>query len=237
VDGIELAPSDREALVRVIRRAREVGIPLTVIDSGVDCDDYISFVATDNYAGGVLAARRLGQILTGRGAVAVIGLLPGAASTTAREEGFKHTIAKMFPEVRIVAFQYGMSDRARSLAVTEDILTAHPELDGIFASAEPGSIGAAQALKELRLAGKVKLVGFDSSASLVDDLRNGVIDSLVVQEPFQIGYLGLKTLVDAKAGRKPSKHIDLSPTLVTKDELNEPRILQLLNPEVNRYLH
>ena len=237
VDGIEIAPSDKRALVPVIRQARDAGIPLTVIDSGVDTDDYVSFVATDNYGGGVLAAHRVAQILGGHGNVAVKALLPGAGSTTAREEGFKDTLAKESPEVKIVSFQYGMSDRSRSLAVTEDILTAHPTLDGIFASAEPGSIGAAQALKARRLAGKVKLVGFDSSTSLVEDLRGGSIDSLVVQEPFQIGYLGLKTLIDERSGRKPPKRIDLPPTLVTKDNLNEPKIMEILNPQLERYLH
>jgi len=237
VDGIEIAPTDRDALVNAIRRARDAQIPLTVIDSGANTEDYVSFVATDNYGGGVIAARRLAEILKGHGNVAVIALLPGSGSTTAREEGFKNTIAKEFPKVKIVAFQYGMSDRSRSLAITEDILTAYPTLDGIFASAEPGSIGAAQALKERGLVGKVKLVGFDTSASLVEDLRGGVIDSLVVQDPFRIGYLGLKTLIDARAGHTPPKHIDLPPTLVTLENLSQPSIRVLVSPDVEGYLH
>jgi ribose transport system substrate-binding protein len=229
VDGIELAPSEREALVPVIRRARQANIPVTIIDSGANTEDYLSFVATDNYGGGALAAHRLAEILGKHGEVAVITLLPGAASTMAREHGFKDTLAKEFPQIKIVAFQYGMSDRSRSLSVSEDILTAHPALAGIFASAEPATIGADQALKERGLAGKVKLVGFDSSPSLVDDIRAGIIDSLVVQQPFQIGYLGLKILIDYRAGRNPPKHIDLPPTLVTRDNLNDPKIQKLLN--------
>lgn len=236
VDGIELAPADKEALVPAIRRARRAGIPLTVIDSGVNTEDYTSFVATDNYGGGVMAARRLAEILGRRGDLAIIAVLPGAASTIAREQGFRETLAKEFPEMKIVAFQYGMSDRAKSLAVTEDILTAHPSLDGIFASNESSTIGAAQALKERGLAGKVKLVGFDSSPSVLDDLRAGVIDSLVLQDPFQIGYQGLKTLLDARAGRASPKRLDLPPTLVTRDTLNDAKIQKLLNPDVERYL-
>ncbi len=236
VDGIELAPADKDAVVPAIHRARQAGIPLSVIDSGVNTEDYVSFVATDNYGGGVLAARRLAEILHQHGDVAVIGVLPGAASTLAREKGFQETLEKEFPQVKLAAFQYGMSDRARSLAVTEDILTAHPRLDGVFASNESSTIGAVQALKERGLAGKVKMVGFDSSRSLIDDLRAGALDSLVLQDPFQIGYQGLKTLLDQRAGRTPVKRVGLPPTLVTRDSLTDPKVEHLLNPDIQRYL-
>lgn len=236
VDGILLAPTDREALVPAIKRAVQAGIPLSIFDSAANTDDYISFVATDNYGGGVMAARRLAEILHGKGNVAMIAVVPGGASTLAREQGFTDTLAKEFPNIKLVASQYGMSDRARSLAVSEDILTAHPGLDGMFGSNESSAIGAAQAIKERGLAGKVKLVGFDSSPSLNDDLRAGVIDSLVLQDPFQIGYQGLKTLLDHRAGKPVPKTIALPPVLVTHDNMNEPKMQQLLNPDVARYL-
>lgn len=236
VDGIELAPSEKDALVPAIERARAAGIPLTIIDSGADTDDFISFVATDNYAGGVMAARRLAKILDDQGNIAVIATVPGGASTMAREQGFQDTIQKEFPKIKIVAFQYGMSDSAKALAVSEDILAAHPDLKGMFASNESSSIGADQALKERGLAGKVKIVGFDNSPTLVADLQAGVIDSLVIQDPFQIGYQGLKALVDARAGRKPPKRTDLPPVLVTRDNMNDPNIQKLLNPDIEKYL-
>lgn len=236
VDGILIAPTDRDALVPAIHRAKQTGIPVTVFDSGANTNDYVSFVATDNYGGGVLGARRLAEILHQHGKVAMIAVMPGGASTLAREDGFKETLAKEFPDVKLVAWQYGMSDRARSLSVTEDILTAHPDIDGIFASNESSTIGAAQAVKERGLAGKVKIVGFDSSPSLTDDLRAGILDSLVLQDPFQIGYQGLKTLVDYRAGRTLPKTIALPPALVTRDNLNDPKIQQLLNPDIQHYL-
>ena len=166
----------------------------------------------------------------------MIAVVPGGASTLAREQGFTDTLAKEFPDIKLVAQQYGMSDRARSLAVSEDILTAHPHLDGMFASNESSTIGAAQAIKERGLAGKVKLVGFDSSPSLNDDLKAGVIDSLVLQDPFQIGYQGLKTLLDHHAGKNVPKIIALPPVLVTHDNMNDPKMQQLLNPDISRYL-
>lgn len=237
VDGILLAPTDRDALVPAIRRARQAGIPLSIFDSGANTEDYISFVATDNYGGGVMAARRLAEILNMRGKVAMIAVMPGGASTLAREQGFKETLEKEFPEVKLVAWQFGMSDRARSLAVTEDILTVNPTLNGIFASNESSTVGAAQAVKARNLTAKVRIVGFDSSPSLVEDLRAGIIDSLVLQDPFQIGYQGLKTLLDQRAGRTPPKRVDLPPVLVTRENFDDPKVRQLLNPELERYLN
>jgi ribose transport system substrate-binding protein len=236
VDGIELAPEDREALVPTIRRAKKAGIPLTVIDSGADTDEYVSFIATDNYGGGALAARHLATLLNKKGDVAVIAVLPGAASTLAREQGFEDTVEKEFPDIKIVAMQYGMSDRARSLAVTEDILSGHPTLDGIFASNEASAIGADQAIKARGLSGKIRLVGFDSSPSLIDDLRAGTIDALVLQDPFEIGYQGLKALVDFRAGHAPSKRVDLPPILVTHENLEDSKVQRLISPDIERYL-
>ncbi len=236
VDGIVLAPNDQAALVPAVRRARQAGIPMAIIDSGINTEEYVSFVATDNYGGGVIGARRLAEILGHRGNVALIAVAPGSASTLAREQGFKDTLAKEFPNVRLVAWQYGMAQYAQSLAVTEDILTAHPNLDGIFASNESSTVGAVQAVKARALGGKVKIVGFDSSPSLLEDLRAGNIESLVLQDPFQMAFTGLKILIDYRAGQKPPKRLDLAPTLVTRDNLKEPKIQQLVNPDIQRYL-
>lgn len=232
VDGIVLAPTDRVALVGVIEKAQREGIPVTIFDSGANTNSYVSFVATDNYAGGQMAAQRLAGLLNGRGRVAVVAVAPGSASTMDRERGFQDTLSHRYPDLRVVALHYGMSDRARSLAVTEDILSAHPGLDGIFASNESSAVGAAQALKSRGLAGKVKLVGFDSSSSLVADLKSGVIDSLVVQNPYRMGYEAVKTIVDHLAGRTPPRRIDSGALLVTREDLGKPEVQKLLNPEL-----
>ncbi len=231
VDAILLAPTDREALVPAIERAGKAGIPLTIFDSGANTEAYVSFVATDNYQGGVRGARRLAEILKEKGEVAMIGVTPGSASTLDRENGFRETLEKEFPELQLVAFQFGMSDRARSLAVAEDFLTAHPDLDGIFASHESGTLGAAQAVKARGLAGKVKVVGFDTSPSLVEDLQAGVIDALVLQDPFQMGYLALGTLLQHLKGEIPSRRINLTPAVATAANLEEEDIVRLLDPE------
>lgn len=233
VDGLVVAPADEKALVPVIESAARRGIPLAIFDSGAQTDSYVTFVATDNYLGGVTAARRMGEIVGKAGDVAIVGVMPGSASTTRREEGFKDTIAKEFPKIRIVAFQYGMSDRAKSLAVTEDILTANPSLDGIFAANESSSIGAAQAVKIRGLGGRVRIVGFDSSSSLLNDLEEGVIDSLVVQNPFAMGYESVRALCEKMEGKTPERRLDTGVTLVTKDKLSDPKVQELVNPNVS----
>lgn len=232
VDGLVVAPSDSKALVPVIESAYAHGIPLTIFDSGAQTESYISFVSTDNYQGGVMAAHRMAQILKQTGNVAIVGVLPGSASTTQREEGFKATLAKEYPNLRVVAFQYGMSDRARSLAVTEDILTANPELDGIFGPNESSALGASQAVKMRGLANKVKIVGFDSSPSLTTDIEEGIIDSLVVQNPYAMGFEGVRTICEKLDGKTPPRRLDTGVTLVTKENLSSPNIQRLLNPEL-----
>src|SRR5262245_12969131 len=112
VDGIALAPSHRDSLVPVVERAQRAGIPLTIIDSGIGTQNYISYVATDNVQGGVMAAERLAEKLGGQGRIAVLGLKAGSVSTDERERGFQDTIKQKFPGIQIVAFQYGEANRA-----------------------------------------------------------------------------------------------------------------------------
>ena len=235
VDGIVVAPSDAKALVPVIENASNRGIPVTIIDSGAQTESYVSFVSTDNYQGGVTAAHRMAQILNKAGNVAIIGVMPGSASTTQREEGFKDTLSREYPDLKIVAFQYGMSDRAKSLAVTEDILTAHPGLDGIFGPNESSTLGASRAVTMRGLATTVRIVGFDSSPSLINDLQEGVIDSLVVQNPFAMGFEGVRTICEKLDGRTPPRRLNTGVILVTKENLFDPKIQELLNPKLKTY--
>jgi len=228
VDGILLAPAHRDSLVSVVERAQREGIPVTIFDSGIGMENYVSYVATDNLQGGVMAAERMAEKLGGKGKVAVLGLKAGSVSTDERERGFQDTIKQKYPGIQIVAFQYGEANRATSIDRATDILTVHPDLNGFFASNEPSTVGAAQATKQKSLTGKVVLVGFDSSPNLIEDLNAGVIDSLIIQNPYRMGYDGVKTLVDKLNGKTPERRIDTGVKLVTKENLSSPEIQQLL---------
>ncbi len=167
----------------------------------------------------------------------VIKVVPGSASTTARENGFMDTVKKSYSDqMEVVDSKYGMSDRARSLAVAEDLLTANPGVQGIFAANEPGAVGALEAVRARGLAGKIKIVGFDSSPSLEKGVRDGVLDSLVVQDPFSIGYQGVKTIVDKLNGKTPPNRIPTRATLITKENVDDPEIQKLLHPDIKKYL-
>jgi ribose transport system substrate-binding protein len=235
VDAIVLAPIDKTAMIGVVDRAAREKIPVVIFDSGIDTGNFVAQVATDNYKGGVSGAERLGKILDGKGKIVVVMVQPGAASTMAREQGFFDTLQKEFPGIQVLDRRYGMADFAKSLAVAENMLTAHPEADGMFASNESSTVGAAQALKA-RKGNKVKLVGFDSSPTLLEDLRSGLIDSLVVQDPFRMGYDSVIAAVQKLDGQTPVKIQNLPPLVVTRENLDEPAVQRQLKPDLDQFL-
>ena len=229
VDGIVLAPSHGDSLVPITERAQRENIPVTIFDSGIGTDKYVSYVATDNRQGGVVAARRMGEKLGGKGKVAILGVKKGSVSTDEREEGFRETILKEFPGINLIpVIFYGESVATKSLSVAEDILTANPDLAGIFASNETSTVGSVNAIRQRHLAGKVILVGFDASPDLVRSIKEGGIDSLVLQDPFKMGYEGVKTIVDKLAGKTPERRIDTGVKLITKENMDTPEMQRLV---------
>ena len=236
VDAIAIAAAERNALSNALDRAAQEHIPVTIFDSGVNSTNYTTFLATDNFGAGKMAARRLGELLHGKGTVGEIQHSPGSQSTGERERGFESVMAAEFPKIQIVARQYSMSDRAKGMTVTENILTANPHLDGLFASSEPSSVGAAQALKARGLNGRIRFVAFDSSQGLVDSLADGTIDALVAQDPFRIGFEAVGTLAEKLNGGQPSKLVALPATVISKADLQKPEVHALLFPDLKKYL-
>ncbi len=232
VDGIALAAAERTSLVQPVDRAVAAGIPVVVFDSGLDSTNFTSFLATNNYEAGQMAGRTMGALLGGKGKIGLLAHVPGSRSTMDRERGFEEVLKAEFPNVHIVARQFGMSDRAKARSATENMLTANPDLDGLFASAEPSSVGASLALKSLNRSGKVKFVAFDTSDAMVEDLRNGVIDALVVQDPFKMGFESVRILLDKLDGKTPPSRIDLHARVIRKADLDNPDVKALLKPEL-----
>ncbi len=231
VDGIVVAPLDSNALVPSVLKVNSANIACVIFDSGVNVDKYVSFVATDNYNGGKLAARQMGGILHGKGNVIVVQYMAGSDSTTQRERGFMETIKREYPNIKIVDSKYGLDTVETALQAAEDLLTRHPQLDGVFACNESTSVGTLRALQSQGRAGKVKMVGFDSSTPLIEAVKSEKIDSLVVQNPFMMGYLGVKAVMDKLNGKPVEKRIDTGVKLITKMNLGTPEIQQLLNPK------
>jgi ribose transport system substrate-binding protein len=234
VDAIALAPSDREALANTVIRASNDGIPIVIYDSAIATDKYTSFVATNNFAAGQLAGERMGQILHEKGNIIMVKTTPGGASTTAREDGFRKVIVEKFPAIHILDERFGKAVVATSLDVTENMLTAHPDVDGIFCSNESGTTGAMQALKSR--GAKIKLVGFDWSPTTLAALSAGVIDSLVIQDPFKMGYESVLACVKSIRKQPVSKQINLPPRLITRENLNDPDVQAQIKPDLKQYL-
>ena len=231
VDALAISATDHTALVAPVKRAMDAGIPVTVFDSGLDLTGYVTFVATDNYGAGVTAARKLAELVRGKGKVAELMHKPGGMSTGDRERAFEETTAKEFPDIRIVDRRYGMADRAKSRDAAEDMLTAHPDLDGMFASAEANSLGAMQAIKARGLSGKIKLVTFDFSDEHVAALRDGTINVMLVQDPYRIGYEAVRSLVMKLNGQSPPAVMDLKARVIVKEDLEKPDVRALLFPK------
>ncbi|MDZ7292288.1 MAG: ABC transporter substrate-binding protein [candidate division KSB1 bacterium] len=229
VDAIVLAACDTKALNPLIDRAMDNGIPVVTIDSGVDYDRPLSFIATDNIKAAELAADALARLVGFKGEVALMPHVPGAATSIIREEGFKKGIAK-YAAIELVAVQYSHSDVATAMSAIENILSAHPNLDGIFATTEAGTLGTVQALTARNKIGKVKVVGFDAATDEITALRNGGVQALVVQDPFKMGYLGVKVALDAIAKRPVAKRIDTGVYVVTAENMDTAEMRRILSP-------
>ncbi|MEW5900981.1 MAG: substrate-binding domain-containing protein [Acidobacteriota bacterium] len=236
VDGIVLAPLDERALCRPVQDAVRERIPVIIIDSGLQGSDYISYVATDNYKGGVLAAERLIKLLQAKGKIFLIRYQEGSASTTQREQGFLDTLKAKAPEIALlVEDQYAGTTTESAYQLAENLLSRFPEVDGIFCPNESSTFGTLRALQETRLAGKIVFIGFDSSPKLVLALEKGQIQGLVLQNPVKMGYLGVKLMTQYLRGQPIEKVIDTGVYLVTKDNMNEPEIRSLLLPDFSQY--
>ena len=238
VSGIVLAPLDNRALVRPVAEAKRAGVPTVIIDSALASDDIVSFVATDNRKGGMLAAERMGELLGGKGKVLMLRYQEGSASTQDREDGFVETVKAKYPGIQLISSdQYAGATRDTAKRASENLLNRFAdEIQGIFTPNESSTAGMLLALQDIGKAGKVTFLGFDTSETFTEAMRNKQLHGIVVQNPFNMGYLGVKTMVEHLQGKGVEKRIDTGVTLVTPDNMNAPEIQTLLHPPLDQYL-
>ena len=234
VDAIALAPLDSKGLRGPVKDANDAGTPVIIFDSAIEDSKIVSFVATDNHAAGMKAGEAMAKKLGGKGKVAVLRYLEGSASTTEREEGF--IMAAKAGGLTIASadqFAGASPEEARQAAgrlIQRFSSGGKMTVDGIFAPNESSAFGTLLALQESNMAGKVAFYGFDSSEKLLDGLRKGQIDGLVLQDPFNMGYLTVKTMVAHLKGETVAPMTDTGSTLVTKDNIDSDAVKKLLNP-------
>lgn len=234
VAGIVLAPVDEKALVSVVERAIDSGVPVAIFDSAIQSDKILTFVATDNYEAGRMAARRMGEILEGEGKVGVIGFMPGSASTVKREQGFADEIADNFPGMEVLGVRFSMADRAKAMAEAENLMTAHPDLAGLYADNESSFDGAVRAVKQRQAA--VKIVGMDASDLLIAEMRAGLVDSIVVQDPMKMGYESTKAMGRHLRGEEPVREMDSGAYLITAENVDTPEMQAVVAPDIAKWL-
>jgi ribose transport system substrate-binding protein len=242
VAGIVLAPLDDAALRAPVAGAMHAGMPVVIIDSDLQGNEYVSFVATDNFLGGQLAGKKMIELLKGKGKVVMLRYQEGSASTTKREAGFLAAIATAPGIAVISASQFGGATTETAYKASENLLAPLREqggklsVDGIFTPNESTTFGMLRALQDAGLAGSVTFLGFDSSTKLIEALQKGELNGLVLQNPFRMGYLGVKTLADHLKGGKVEQRIDTGVTLATKENMDQQEIRELLSPDLSRWL-
>ena len=239
VSGICIAPLDSKALVPPINTAARSKIPVIVFDSALKSDKPISYVATDNYKGGVLGAEHVGKLLNGKGNVILLRYAIGSAATEEREAGFLDTLKAKFPDLKLISSdQYGGATRETAYQVSQNLLNRHGKnVDGIFCVNETLTVGMTMALRNIgRAGGNVKLVGFDVGTAAVEALKKGDVLGLVVQDPLKMGYTCVMTMVDHLQGKKVPEKIDTGVYLVTPDNIETPEMQALIKPPLAEFL-
>jgi ribose transport system substrate-binding protein len=240
VSGIVLAPLNDTALRAPVKQAKEAKIPTVIFDSDLQGDDHVAFVATDNLAAGKIAGEHMAKLLSGKGNVVVLRYQEGSASTQNREKGFLDAV-KAKADLKVVSEnQYGGATTETAMKAGESLLLAQHAADGavggVFTPNESTTFGMLRALSNSHLNKKLKFVGFDASDKLVAALKDGDIDGLVVQNPFNMGYLAVKTMVEHLKGKPVEKRVDTGARLVTKENLDDPAVKEVMQPDLKKWL-
>ena len=226
--AIVLAPSSPDALVPAVKKANEAGIPVVIIDSLLNYEEgYVSFLATDNRAAGVLCAEELIKRAGTEGKVAVMSYVPGVGSEIGRVGGFIDTIEEK-TNMEIVGPFYSQSDMVTALNQTTDVLAANPDLTAIFGANEPTAIGMGRAIEQAGLAGQIVAIGFDGNKDLQEMVRNGTLQGIAVQNPYRMGYDGVKIALAAAKGEEVPKYINTGVVFVTKDNIDSEEAQRVL---------
>ena len=234
VDGIVLAPNQKGGLVDAVEESIGEGIPVVIFDSGLDeGPGIVSYVATDNYKGGQMAAKQMATAIGEKGNVILLRYIAGSESTEQREQGFLDGL-KDYPNIKVVSSDQRGGDNTTSSKEKVDQLlqTYGDDLSGIFAVCEPNANGTLEALRNAGLNKKVKLIAFDPSDALTEALTDGSCSGIIIQDPVQMGYQAVKTMVGSINGEKAEAFISTGEYVATPENMNDEESLRLLKPSI-----
>ncbi|MBR3629162.1 MAG: substrate-binding domain-containing protein [Oscillospiraceae bacterium] len=239
-DAIVVAPLDTDALNNVLRDANLQGIPVLTIDSDVSYAGRAVCVSTQNLSAGAIAAREAAELLHAKGEVGVICHKADAQTAKERMGGFVTELdgnvvdSDGYPEISVVDVKYCEGDIERSKEGTKQLIEEHPDLKLVYATNQPGTVGACQAIEELGLADQITLVGFDYFQGADIYITHGVLDGVMTQNPYNMGYLGVRYAKKLIDGTAVPSIVDTGATYVNAANLNDADIQWLLNPIVDR---
>lgn len=235
IDGIILAPLSDMALLAPVQLAVGAGIPVVIIDSalaGQAGKDFVNYVGTDNYTAGTLGGKRIAEIIDGKGTVLLLRYQESSASTREREQGFIDALSKAAPQVKLIdPPQYAGADISSAKKASENMLTAYQgKFEAVFCPNESSTFGMMLAMEDRQLLGKVKFVGFDVRPEFIEALKAGKLQGFVVQNPFMMGYLSVKSMLAHMRGETVERNIDTGAIIVTTENFNDPQIQKVLYP-------
>jgi ribose transport system substrate-binding protein len=230
VAGIVLASSDPDALVPAVKKAWEARIPVVLIDSALSDagrNYYQSFLTTDNKKAGEMCAQALIDKVGQTGKIAVMSYVAGAGSEIGRVGGFRDYI-KAHSKLEIIGPYYSQSQMATALNQTTDVLSANPDLKGLFGANEPTAVGMGRALAQSGKAGKITAIGFDGNQDLQGFVKDGILQAIAVQGSYDMGYRGVKTVANVIEHKPVQKLVDTGVVMVQKDNIDSPAAKNVL---------
>lgn len=225
--AIGFAALDSQAAIPLLRKAQDAGIPIIAFDSGVDSDIPVALAATDNVAAAALAADKMAELIGDAGKVAVVAHDQTSRTGVDRRDGFVNRMKEAHPNIEVAAIEYGGGDHLKSTEITKALLTANPDLKGIFGTNEGSAIGVVNGVKEMGTQGIV-IVGYDSGKAQKDAIRDGLMAGAITQNPVGIGYETVKAAVAASKGEAVEKTIDTGFYWYDKNNIDDPEIAAVL---------
>ncbi|MDF2877853.1 MAG: hypothetical protein K0S30_949 [Clostridia bacterium] len=229
VDIILLAATNVDALRELVERARKKGITLLTVDSTVEGVPHITKVATDNVQGAAILTRHLAELLESQGEVIMINFVEGASTAKERATGYEREISQ-YKEIIMHPTVYTQGTTADAYEATKNVLKKYPELKGIVAANQQVTDAVCEAVEEMGLQSQVSVVGFDSSQTIIYALERDIIDAIIVQKPFNMGYLAVKNGLQAYRGKKIPEYVDTGYKLINKETLYLTENQKLLYP-------
>ena len=225
--GVVLAASDANAVAPAAQKLIDAKIPLALVDSACDVEDFLSYATTDNEEASYQVGKKLGELLGGKGKVAIVSFTPGAGSAIAREKGFNKAMEE-FPDIKVVQTVYCDSDKSKALTLTQDIVTSHPDIAAIYGANEQSVVGVARGIKET--GSEAIVVGFDSSDDVIPLLEDNTIKATAVQKPYTMGYSAVENIMKSLNGESIEKSVDTGAVIVTPENMKEEESQKVLYP-------